>query len=421
VRYALLDGFVSMMDHKEISLLSWTGDFSTRGWEEEFQAAQLKSRAARIRVICIVTGIAYLAAAYPNYLILGPSAGFFFVLAMRMLAFAAGMTNFYLASNEKHHHVLPFTMAGYMLLIGASESIELLALAGLAPMEGVPFTVIIVLIYYAFLPLRLLPSAFAAIGTSVMFILAMAWGTPSSLSYVILTALFFVLANTFGIYFLISYGRSQRNEFRALCEERQANKLLHEEISLRKEIEKRLLELATTDELTGVSNRRHFFNMSRRELNRAYRHHLPLSVLMIDADDFKSINDQLGHEAGDLTLQALADACLHELRQEDLFGRLGGEEFGACLPDTSMEQALIVAERMRQSVEDLEVETGSGTARVTISIGVSSKGEDNLDLAQLLSKADRELYRAKGAGRNIVVSPQLSLKLGGKAKVRAVS
>ena len=402
-------------------LLNWSGDFSTRSRENEYQAAQIKSSADRMRVVCVITAFAYLIAAYPNYLIMGPIPGFFAVLALRVICFSAGMVNFYLASREQFYKMLPYTMAGYMVLIGIGEAIEVVATAGLAPVEGVPFTVIIVLMYYAFLPLSLLPTAIAAILTSAMFVIAMAYGTPSSQSYVIVTALFFLLANTFGAYFMISFGRAQRNEFRALCEERQANDMLHQEIAHRLEIEKRLRELATTDDLTGVSNRRHFFDMSRRELNRAYRHHSPLSILMIDADNFKAVNDKLGHEAGDLMLQALADACLRELRQEDIFGRLGGEEFAACLPDTAMEQARVVAERMRKSLEELEVETASGTAKVTLSIGVSSKGEENLDLAQLLDRADKELYRAKTAGRNQVKYSQLSLKKGGKAKVRAVS
>ncbi len=410
-----------MVDRGILGLLNWSGDFSTRGWEAEFQAMQARSSASRMRVVCAASGLAYLAAAYPNYLILGPSAGFFMVLALRIIVFAAGMANFYVASREQLFGMLPYTIAGYMVLIGIGEAVDLVVQAGLAPKDGVPFTAIIVLMFYAFLPLRILPTAVAAIFTSILYGIAMAWGTPASQAYVILTSLLFLLANTFGIYFMVSFGRAQRNEFRALCEERQANDLLQQEINHRKEMELRLRELATTDELTGVSNRRHFFNMSRRELNRAYRHHRPVAVLMIDADNFKAVNDQLGHEAGDLMLQALADACLRELRQEDIFGRLGGEEFAACLPDTSLEQAQVVAERMRQSVEDLEVETGSGPARVTISIGVASKGEDNLDLAQLLGRADRELYRAKGAGRNQVKSSQLSLKKGGASKVRAIS
>lgn len=418
---ALFSGLETMLNRGALGLLNWTGDYRKSGWEAEFQAAQLRSSATRMRMVCLITSLAYLAAAYPNYLVMGPSAGFLLVLALRVIAFSAGIANYYMASRERFYNRLPYTMAAYMILIGIGEATELMALSGLVPPEGVPFTVIIVLWFYAFLPLRLLHTAVAALVTSVLFVIAMAWGTPASLSYVGVTALFFLVANAFGIFFMISFGRAQRNEFRALCEERQANALLHQEIAHRKEMEKRLRELATTDELTGVNNRRQFFNMSRRELNRAYRHHLPLSVLMIDADNFKSVNDRLGHGAGDLTLQALAEACLNELRQEDIFGRLGGDEFAACLPDTSLDEAQIVAERMRQAVEDMEVETGSGIARVTISVGVASKGNDNLDLTNLLNRADKELYRAKNTGHNKVASSQLRLKLGGKAKVRAVS
>lgn len=410
-------GQTAMDNRGNLGLLNWSGDFGTHGWEKEFQAMQARSGAARMRVVCIASGLAYLAAAYANYLILGASTGFFILLALRIIVFSTGLANFFIASRERLYGLLPYTLAVYMALVGIGEATELLIQSEQVPSEGVPFAAIIVLMFYAFLPLRILPTAVAAIFTSILFVAMLGWGTQASQAYVVVTSLFFLLANIFGVYFMVSFGRAQRNEFKALCEERQANKLLHQEIAQRKEMERRLRDMATTDDLTGVSNRGHFFELSRRELSRAYRRSLPFSVLMIDADNFKTINDQLGHEAGDSMLKALAGTCLRELRQEDIFGRLGGEEFAACLPDTSLEQAKIVAERIRRAVELLKVETTSGQAQVTLSIGIASKGEDRLDLAQFLSQADRELYRAKAAGRNRVMPNQTDRA----AKVRAIS
>jgi diguanylate cyclase (GGDEF)-like protein len=389
-----------MKDSDRLELLNWRGDFSLRDWEAEFKAAQAPAGAARMRFVCLVTSLAYLAAAYPNYQVLGPSAWFFLVLILRLVAFTAGMATFFMASRESFYNALPYAVAGYMAIIGIGEAVELVALAHKLPMEGVPFTVIIVLTYYAFLPMRLKPTAAAAFFTSLLYMIALILGTPATTAYVEITGLMFFLVNAFGIYFMISFGRVQRNEFRALREERQANELLQKEIAQRKEVERRLQELATTDELTGVSNRRRFFEMSQRELNRANRRQSPLCLLMIDADDFKMINDKFGHQAGDLVLQALARACRGELRQEDILGRLGGEEFAACLPDTSLEQAVLAAERIRQAVERIKLETGDGLAGITVSIGVAAKNEARMDLAQLLVLADRALYQAKANGRN---------------------
>lgn len=401
--------------------MNWRGDFSWREWESEFQAAQAPAGAARMRIVCAITAVAYLAAAYPNYLFMGPGAGFLWVLTMRLIAFAAGMGNLVMAYQPRFYRILPYTVAAYMVTVGVSETVELLVTAKIAPLDGIPFTAIIVMMFYAFLPMRLLPSAVAAIFVSIVYMATLVWTTPAATAYTIMAGLVFFVVNAFGIYFLVSFGRVQRNEFRALREERQANDLLQKEIAQRKEVEQRLRELATTDDLTGVSNRRHFMERSRRELSRAYRRESPLSVLMLDADNFKAVNDRLGHEAGDLMLQALADACLREMRQEDVFGRLGGEEFAACLPDTSLEQARIVAERIRQAVERLDVETGSGAARVTVSIGVSVKGAGRPDLTQLLADADQELYKAKAKGRNRVSCVPPNLGPREAANVRAVS
>lgn len=402
-------------------LLNWCGDFSWRQWEEEFQAAQAPAGAARMRIVCAVTATAYLAAAYPNYLAMGPSAGFLWVLFMRLIAFIVGMANLAIAYNSRLYRILPYTVAAYMLTVGVCETVELLVTASEANLEGVPFTAVIVMMFYALLPLRLLPTATAAIFVSALFMTALAWATPAPPAYTIMAGIIFFVVNAFGIYFLVSFGRAQRNEFRALREERQANELLQKEIAQREKVEQRLRELATTDELTGVSNRRHFLERSRRELNRAFRRESPLSVLMLDADKFKTVNDKLGHEAGDMVLQALADACLRELRQEDVFGRLGGEEFAACLPDTNLEQACIVAERIRRAVESLVVETSLGTTRITVSIGVTANGDGRPELTQLLAGADQALYKAKAAGRNRVASAPLEKSTSETAEIRAAS
>lgn len=167
-------------------------------------------------------------------------------------------------------------------------------------------------------------------------------------------------------------------------------------------------ELATLDALTGVANRRHFFDLARREVERAERYHHPLSLLMIDVDYFKQFNDTYGHIAGDQALRAIAARLRDNLRENDVSGRFGGEEFLVLLPETESEQALQVAERLRGAIGARPITTDEGEVGVTVSIGVASCGGagQRLSVEQLLKLADDALYVAKRRGRNqIQVAP----------------
>jgi diguanylate cyclase (GGDEF)-like protein/PAS domain S-box-containing protein len=174
------------------------------------------------------------------------------------------------------------------------------------------------------------------------------------------------------------------------------------DISERKATETRLHELATTDGLTGLSNRRHFVNQVRVEFDRAGRYGVPLSLLMLDADLFKNINDTFGHETGDRALCLLAETIRQRLRVIDSVGRLGGEEFAVLLPETTLEGALQVAERIRSAVERSAIPTDQGQCSLTVSLGVATMTADMHDLGALLRRADAALYAAKNNGRNRV-------------------
>lgn len=162
-------------------------------------------------------------------------------------------------------------------------------------------------------------------------------------------------------------------------------------------------ELATRDALTGVANRRHFFELARSELERAARYGHPVSLLMIDADHFKVINDTYGHLVGDMVLQAIAGRCRNALREADIVARYGGEEFLALLPETSGEQAVQVAERLRDTVAREPVQSAAGPIRVSVSIGIASYERGAVgQIDQLLDYVDQALYQAKSTGRNQV-------------------
>lgn len=159
--------------------------------------------------------------------------------------------------------------------------------------------------------------------------------------------------------------------------------------------------LATIDAMSGVFNRRHFLIMAQAQWAGFLRRRRPLSVLMVDIDHFKSVNDRHGHAVGDDAIAAIAAACRHDRRGTDVVGRLGGEEFAVLLPETDASQALILAERIRREVESMQLPLpSSGQFSVTISIGVAEATAEMSGIDALLRAADRALYDAKAAGRN---------------------
>lgn len=177
---------------------------------------------------------------------------------------------------------------------------------------------------------------------------------------------------------------------------------LEREVAERQAAQARLVELATTDSLTGLKNRRYFMETASQEFERARRYQTPLSLLMLDADHFKSINDRYGHPIGDEALKALAENGRRRLREIDLFARLGGEEFAILLPQTGFTAARAVAERVRQSIAEQSVATDWEPLHFTVSIGVASLDTRTVDLNDLLRQADAALYQAKENGRNRV-------------------
>jgi diguanylate cyclase (GGDEF)-like protein len=168
-------------------------------------------------------------------------------------------------------------------------------------------------------------------------------------------------------------------------------------------------QMATTDWLTGLYNRRQFFRLGEDELERArrYKHHI--TVLMIDIDHFKSINDNHGHSVGDQVLCSIAKRMLAGLRRSDIAGRYGGEEFAMVLPETDAEAAThVVGERLREAVCGRPVETAEGPLNVSVSVGVAAVRIGRENLLDALTRADAALYAAKRAGRNqVMLAPEV--------------
>jgi diguanylate cyclase (GGDEF)-like protein len=159
---------------------------------------------------------------------------------------------------------------------------------------------------------------------------------------------------------------------------------------------------ALVDPLTGVGNRRAFFERGEKLLQRCAFDRRPAALLLFDLDKFKHINDAFGHDAGDKVLTAFCDVATATLRPDDLFGRLGGEEFASLLPATSLDQGLAIADRIRAGFAVTRLVVGADALTTTVSVGVATSEGRDPDLARLMLAADAALYRAKAAGRNRV-------------------
>ena len=168
----------------------------------------------------------------------------------------------------------------------------------------------------------------------------------------------------------------------------------------RARLEVELENCAYTDELTGIDNRRRFFEKGQEEYARAQRYGRPLTTMMLDLDHFKQVNDTHGHAAGDAVIREVSARIATRLREQDIFGRYGGEEFSILLIEVGARRAELVANRLCHAIAEAPVDTDAGPLDVTISIGVSELVSTDTSLAQVLARADEALYEAKAGGRN---------------------
>jgi diguanylate cyclase (GGDEF)-like protein/PAS domain S-box-containing protein len=173
------------------------------------------------------------------------------------------------------------------------------------------------------------------------------------------------------------------------------------DISERKRMEDQLTTLSRTDELTGVHNRSYFMHKSEEVIQIMTRYARPASMMMMDLDHFKKINDNFGHHIGDLALIAFARACRDEIRDSDVLGR---QEFGLLLPETTIQSAQLLAERIRKVTAAIEIPLDNQTIKITVSIGLVALGPEDQSLDSVMRRSDRAMYQAKEKGRNQVVT-----------------
>lgn len=174
----------------------------------------------------------------------------------------------------------------------------------------------------------------------------------------------------------------------------------------------RLEPLATHDQLTNLFNRHYFTSEIVHQINFWRRHQQPLSILLIDIDHFKKINDTYGHIAGDYALKTIADICLKQVRDGDTIARVGGEEFAVLLPSTAINGAMQMAERIRIAVEAYKFKYENTEFNITVSIGVTEITDESWSITEFMKAVDKMLYEAKRTGRNRCVANHISESAG---------
>jgi diguanylate cyclase (GGDEF)-like protein len=199
------------------------------------------------------------------------------------------------------------------------------------------------------------------------------------------------------------FNQSRREQFLLLLQETKSRKELSDRTIELEKTQAELKLLAMTDPLTGISNRRHFMRKISEELERTKRYGKPFSLMALDIDHFKDINDNHGHEAGDEVLRSFATHCLSHLRSNDQLARFGGDEFFALLIQTGQDEAKAIAKRIRASIEDMEIPIDSGMINTSVSIGLTTTEGNKFSVEELVKRADKALYKAKKRGRNQVV------------------
>lgn len=253
------------------------------------------------------------------------------------------------------------------------------------------FDVIVVLAIYILSPLKL--------STNILLTLAFSIGTmfvdhflKSGVDAVQLNVASAaqVIIHVLGIGSSLQLHSFRRASFRAYITEKDAREMA--------------AYLANIDPLTRSFTRRQFLSLTGGEFQRFKRYKRPLSILILDVDSFKSVNDSLGHHAGDLVLRSLSVMVMEQKRTQDTFGRLGGEEFALLMPETTIEQAHVVAERIRARWEASPVNLDGELIRSTVSIGAAQASLSDGTYDEMLRRADRMLYKAKDAGRNRVMA-----------------
>ncbi len=382
------------------SINRWMCEFSDPGMERAFQSHVQPVVTQQLRWALIIWAGLLLLFAVPDYIAMGPVRPFYYLLTYRVVIVVA--LAILLCSIRPDTDIFRFSypvtavvlagFTGFMLFfIYRPDVVTLIIIVIMVQLIGL----------LMFVPIRFILALSSAL-YGVFITLATRYILGTSTANLVGLSVLLILPVVIGAATTMRLGFSQRREFALLTEANKINQELADEMRKRVKLEEKLKELAATDPLTGLYNRRQYEMLFRHEMDRSRRSHSPLSVGILDLDDFKVVNDTYGHSAGDAVLRLVAEVCRRNLRAVDIVGRLGGEEFIILMPDCDIDQANILGNRLLQKIESAVTDTGSASIKVTATIGITQLFPDDKGIEGIISRADEALYRGKNAGRNRV-------------------
>jgi diguanylate cyclase (GGDEF)-like protein len=355
--------------------------------ETKYRRYYLATDQKRLYLGVILWTISFIGFAYSDFLLYGLRDTFWALLAVRVTYVLFGIATVAVLRNVK----LNLTTFDWLVLVWVLVTVMMDVFVGLLrPRDDISVMIddlLGVFSFYVFvsnrMSLRVLPALLISLANMLM---ALFYKEGLTGQLVLSFAFSFTITNLVGILFSRHYFDMRRTEFLARREETR--------------VQAELQKLASTDPLTGVYNRRRLIELAGDALYRYRRYGRPFSILVMDLDGFKNVNDTFGHQQGDAVLIEFSRGVLAEKRVTDTLGRMGGDEFALVLPETSPDEARVLAERILQQCGEIHLVNETDSVRVTTSIGISQALPGDTGLDPLFARADTALYRAKQFGRN---------------------
>ncbi|HVC50355.1 MAG TPA: diguanylate cyclase [Burkholderiales bacterium] len=390
-----------MNTKKDLAISTMNAEFIHPQLEKNYRQGVMNQTGHHTTFSLLFTSLYFTALATYNFISLSPQYGFFVPLGFPLVVV-----------------ILSLVFAGVSLLHPSLFSngwgITIIEAAGFASffltvlLHSNELTIncmnmiFMIMAVYLFIPNRFI----MAICTSALASLVFAFMIITYYKPVLpdLIAIYFMMisANIFGGISANRINVMRRLEWSSLAAQKKNNSQLMQEIAIRRQLEERLRQLARSDALSDLNNRSAFLDLAQKEFQRARRYDEPLSLMILDVDFFKRINDNYGHATGDETIRNIGQLLKNSIRNIDIAGRLGGEEFVILLPHATIEHSYEVAERFRQALTEIHIDTPQGPLRLTASIGLALCSKEDHSIEATLSRADKAMYTAKKSGRNQV-------------------
>ncbi|MCF7503589.1 MULTISPECIES: GGDEF domain-containing protein [Vibrio] len=364
--------------------IGWMGEFIDPVMELTFRKSEWNGFRKRMIFASLVGGTAYFLAIIGDFLTITSEPMFRNLLIMRssvlLIALAVSLLGIL---HKKHTRALNIGVCVLLFSVLFGESGELAIKGEIMDYVGIPAMPVLILLFYLSFPPRFIwILAVCLIGCATFSITSILLGHASP-EYIYTTLLYFIVVNVFGAYVYLQFSIMRRREYSSL-----------EELKRNAEI----------DGLTQIYNRRKVLALGDDDIDNANNCGHEYSIIMIDVDNFKSVNDTYGHAVGDEVLLDVARRCRNALRDDDILGRFGGEEFVVFLPKTNLNDAFIIGERLRSEISDTPFKTTKTSLLITISLGVAALTKAKETPRKLLEMADQALYTAKETGKNKIVN-----------------